>query len=190
MSLSEPPIVHGIISVSSATVSTVLRFDDGSSISKIDDTLDSTSSNPLTNGATTTAINNITAPPVSNFYVQLIMNPSASHGSGIVAFPTVQELVNTFSSGGVSGDNTGVSVPVSGTYSISTLTESVLNTNTVNVTLRINGTDISTHTGRGLVTSLTNVFLNTTDIIRLNSNTSIECRSEMTVTLVKSDQTI
>ena len=78
--IQEAPIVHGRISVSSLTVSTEMQFSDGSKITAIENTLNTTSTNPITNGAVTTHLNNTIATKQDTLTQEQLTNIAAVPG--------------------------------------------------------------------------------------------------------------
>jgi len=188
--VEEAPIVHGSISVSKFTVSTEMQFPDGSKITAIENTLNTTSTNPITNNAVHNAINNINVPPTSNFFVELLMNPSSTHASGTVGFSTRSLYNNSYSSGGTNTTLDSVFVPVSGTYAISSSSKSSIASNQVNVEIRSNGSTLISSAADTLVLLTGTYFLTAGNTITLFSNNETPTSSTMMVSLLKAEQTV
>lgn len=188
--IHEAPIVHGRISVSAFTVSTEMQFSDGSKITAIENTLNTTSTNPITNSAVHNAINNINVPPTSNFFVELLMNPSSTHASGTVGFSTRSVYNNSYSGGGTNTSLDSVFVPVSGTYAISSSSKSSTPGNQVNVEIRSNGSALISSAAEDLVMLTGTYFLTAGDTITLFSNNEVPVSSTMMVSLLKAEQTV
>ncbi len=189
MEILEAPIVHGRISVNNI-VSNVITFSDGSTINNIDTALDHNSSNPLSNNILATTINNITSPPLDNFNVHLVMNPSASHTSGTIIFPTRNVLVNDFSSGGPDLFNSTITIPIKGTYSIFFQTTAYNSGESLSVNLVLDGQSLTSVLGTGRVSFSTTMILSAASQISLNSNNSTSARSELNICLIKRDHTL
>ena len=188
--VQEAPIVHGTISVNNLTVSTSIQFANGSVISDIDNTLDKNSTNPLSNSSITSAINNIVSPPVENFNIHLVMNPSASHTTGVVVFPTLNTNINDFASGGPDQFNSSITVPVSGTYSVFFKTTAYDSDDTLSANLTVNGQAFTPSLGTQSLTYSSTISLSASSEISLYCNTSVPARSELLVCLLKKDQTL
>jgi hypothetical protein len=186
----EAPIIHGIVSVSACTVSSEMQFSDGSIITGIENTLNTTSTNPITNSAVNNAINNIIVPPTSNFFVELLMNPSSTHASGTVGFSTRSVYINSYSGGGTNTSLDSVFVPVAGTYAISSSSKASTTGNEVNVEIRSNGSALISSTSEDLVMLTGTYFLTAGDTITLFSNNEVPVSSTMMVSLLKAEQTV
>ena len=186
----EAPIIHGTISVNNMVASSIIHFSDGSQFDKIDTTLDQSSTNPLSNSTLASSINSITSPPLDNFHVHLVMNPSASHAAGVVVFPTRNVMVNDFSSGGPDAFNSSVTVPISGTYNVFFQTTAYNASEEISVNLVLDGQQLTPMLGFGIVTFSASMVLSASSQIVLNSNTSTIARSELMLCLLKRDQTL
>ena len=188
--MAEAPIVHGTINVLSQLSTKKIVFSDSSELSAIDTSLNSSSTNPLTNAATSAAISSINAPSVSSFHVHLVMNPSASHNAASpIAFASQETFINTFGSGGVT-EMTTITVPISGTYFISSVTTALAQGSELEIAILKNSSPLKSQSGNSVITSSGTFFLAQNDTIQMQAVSNTTARSELTATLLKSDQTI
>lgn len=188
--IQEAPIIHGKISVSAFTVSTEMQFADGSKITAIENTMNSTSTNPISNSAVNNAINNINVPPTSNFFVELLMSPSSTHTSGTVAFTTRSVFNNSYSAGGTNTSLDSVFVPVAGTYAISSSSKSFTPGNQVSVEIRSNNSALISSVANDLLMLTGTYFLSAGDTITLFSNNETPVSSTMMISLLKAEQIV
>jgi hypothetical protein len=187
--IHETPIIHGTMNVSSLA-SNLLFFNDGSSMSGVDDQLDINSSNPLSNSAIASAISSIDTPDVNYFVFHGIMNPSASHdATGEVAFPTILKLSsNVAPLPLLANPVTYITLPVAGTYSIYYKTTAYNSNDIVSTNIRVNNSQLapSPFEGRGILTHTTTYYSShANDLVTLYSNNETSAHSELLISLFK-----
>lgn len=182
---SEAPIVHGTISV--ATFSTKSVELTSSSFNAIETTLDSSSQNPLSNSVTKASLEVTSPPDVSAFSFKLATTSNTS-SIGHVSFDYVAQEINTFGNGGeVNGT---ITVPASGTYLITSNTRSTLQSNHLDMSLKVNNIDVENVYKDGILVILSLIFVNSGDIISVHSNNTTALQTTLEVTLIKPSQTI
>ena len=143
--------------------------------------------------AVTKASLDVTKPPVvSAFSFKLVKTYkrmiSQPNDVGHISFDYVAQEINTFGNGGTV--NGTVIVPTSGTYLITTNVNATRQINILDITLKVNNTDVKNATGDGILLMSTLLFINSGDIISLHSNNSTQSLTTLEVTLIKPDQTV
>jgi len=163
-----------------------ITFKDGTSITNIDQSLDASSTNPLTNAAISTALNNTSTPDIKIFDFHAIMNPSATHDTiGVISFPTILRLQSTFGTVTVPTPTSSISVPATGTYAIFFKTIAYNSNLFVTTNLRVNDTQIGETTfSKGFLTYSTNLKLQANDSITLYANYDTPARSELSISFL------
>lgn len=182
--IEEAPIVHGSISASTFSAASVELGT--TSFDKLDALIDSTSSNPVSNGVTKAALEMTEPPIVSAYSVKLVKtNPVTSDQ---IYFDYASHLVNTFDTSGIDYFSpliSGATVPASGMYSITSHSKSVTQSNSLNMILKVNGAETKNSTRDGVLVMSTVTFLNSGDSVSLHSGNSTQSKTTLEVTLVK-----
>tara|TARA_Y100001936_G_scaffold242887_1_gene280882 strand:- start:1918 stop:2487 length:570 start_codon:yes stop_codon:yes gene_type:complete len=183
--IHEAPIVHAEISVNQITANSI-TFKDGTAFTNIDQALDTSSTNPLTNAAINSALANISTPDVEVFDFHAIMNPTAMHDAiGDISFPTILRFQSTFGTVTIPVPVSSISVPVTGTYAIFFKTIAYNSNLFVTTNLRINDEQIGeTSSSKGFLTYSTNLQLQANDSITLYANSVTQARSELSICLL------
>ena len=190
--INEAPIVHNTISV--GTFSTKHVELGSSSFNAIDTTIDVSSQNPVSNAVTKASLDVTKPPVVSAFSFKLVKTThvktmiSQPNDVGHISFDYVAQEINTFGNGGTV--NGTVIVPTSGTYLITTNVNATRQINILDITLKVNNTDVKNATGDGILLMSALLFINSGDIISLHSNNSTQSLTTLEVTLIKPDQTV
>lgn len=183
--IHEAPITHGTISVGTFSTKNVEFM--SSSFNAIDTALDSSSQNPLSNYVTKASLEVTSPPDVSAFSFKLATTSSTS-SIGHVSFDYVSQEINTFGNGGeVNGT---ITVPASGTYLITSNTRSTLQSNNLDMSLKVNNVDVKHVYKDGFLIILSLIFVNSGDIISVHSNNTTALQTTLEVTLIKPSQTI
>lgn len=182
--IHEAPIIHSVMNVNQSALNSI-TFKDGTSITNIDQSLDASSTNPLSNAAISTALDNISTPDIKTFDFHAIMNPSATHTNGVISFPTILRLESTFGTVTVPTPTSSISVPATGTYAIFFKTIAYNSTHFVTTNLRVNDTQIGQTTlSTGFLTYSSNLKLQANDSITLYSNYDTPARSELSISFL------
>jgi hypothetical protein len=183
--IHEAPIQHGTISVGTFSSKNITLA--SSSFNAIDIALDSSSQNPLSNSVTKSSLELTSPPDVSAFTLKL-ETKSIKSSTGHVSFDYVAHEMNTFGSGGEA--NGTIEVPASGTYLITSNSRSTIQSNNLNMSLKVNSVDVSNVSKDGVLVILSVIFLNNGDVISVHSNNTTPLQTTLEMTLIKPSQVI
>lgn len=183
--IHEAPIVHGTISVGTLSSKNVALA--SSSFNAIDTVLDSSSQNPLSNSLTKSSLE-LTSPPAVSAFSLKLETKSDESSTGQVSFDYVSQEINTFGSGGEA--NGTIEVPTSGTYLITSNTRSNIQSNNLNMSLKVNDVDVKNMSKDGFLVILSLIFVNSGDVISIHSNNTTALQTTLEVTLIKPSQVI
>ena len=178
--IHEAPIVHGTISVSTFSTKTVELST--TSFNSIDTNIDPNSQNPVSNIAIKTALDATTPAVVSAFTARLIKLDYLTP-IGQIYFNYVAQEINTFGTGGTNDGK--VIAPASGTYLITSNVNAITQSNTLNISLKLNGIEVKNSTKNGVLLMSTIMVVNNGDIISLHSNNDTQSQTTFEVTLIK-----
>lgn len=180
----EAPIVHGSVSVS-ALDANVVKFSNESMIISVDDEVNSSRSNcALTNRASTNAINNISKPVASYFFVEMKMyEDEFSDTIGAVPFSHTCILSDV-----TSVVNEKVVIQISGLYSIVSNSESKVMGNVLDFSIFKNTESIARTLSKTKLNMNVVSLLSVGDEIYLNNNSGTNASSSLFINLLKSSE--